>query len=592
MQRATLPELLATRARQTPNANAHWSLDIHGQWSPTNISQFYLQAVDLAWQLKTLGIEKGQTVIVLAASSSQWELAHHAILMLGGIIVGIDPEETSEHLETISTLVKIDAMIIDRVGRLEKFGDSVFNQISTVISLEDASESGKSKLHSVTIHDHLDEKLDHTVLSTAIFPNDIATIIFTSGTTGTPKGIAYRHEQIVTAIQAILDTFPEIGQAPCHLVCWLPLSNLFQRIVNLCALAGGSEIFFVTQPQKIIEYLPQINPHVFIAVPRFYEKLYQEVENKLNRQPKPIYHLLCYCLSAGENDSPVGCLFRFINRHLFKSFTSLFGCNIRYLISGSAPIPIWLLKRFYATGLLILESYGLSENVVPIAANRGNDYRFGTVGKPLSPNRVILAEDGELLVKGSGVFGGYVAEQQEDRRLTTDGYLASGDYAEIDEHGYIRLTGRKSDVFKTSTGRKIAPVEIEDLLKSHSKIEHAVVFGANRKFLTTLVTVGAERPEDANEMLDFARKLAKTLAETAAELPNYKRPVGAVLSFSSLSVERNELTRNLKLLRRNIQRDYGTWINQLYDALDNGDSTIHQQPLLIEPNIVLLKLPA
>ena len=166
------------------------------------------------------------------------------------------------------------------------------------------------------------------------------------------------------------------------------------------------------------------------------------------------------------------------------------------MVSGSAPIQIKLLKRFDAMGLLILESYGLSENIVPIAANRPTEYGFGSVGKKLKGNSVMLAEDGELLVKGLGVFNGYLADQQHDRCLNADGYLASGDFAEIDSLGFIYLTGRKSEVFKTSTGRKIAPAGIESQLKSDTRVDHAVVFGEGRQFLVALITVASASPSD------------------------------------------------------------------------------------------------
>lgn len=591
IQKQTLPGLLKTRARETPQEVAHWTLDNEGRWVSISFYRFYQEVVDLAWTLKAQGVSKGHVVAIMAATGREWELIHHAVLSLGGIVVGIDPGEIPEQLDGLVKISGIQTLVIDRLDRLDKFCVDLKAQFKSIITFDErALESEIAEPVFINIPPSQTKELNNTLLPDVVGPEDIATIIFTSGTTGTPKGIAYRHDQIIAAIDAILHNYPQLAQLPCHLACWLPLSNLFQRIVNLCALASGAEVYFVVQPQKIIEYLPQINPHIFIAVPRFYEKLYQGFEVKLGQQPKIVVQCLRYCLTAGESNSLSGKLFRKINSRLFKSFTALFGNNIRYMVSGSAPMPAWLLKRFNAMGLLILEAYGLSENVLPIAANRLTDYRFGTVGKALKNNSIMLAEDGELLVKGVGVFNGYLTDQQHGHNLNEDGYLASGDYAEIDSQGFIRLTGRKSEVFKTSTGRKIAPVSIEAMLQNYPAVENAVIFGESRKFLVALIVVGVSPCINEVEIIAYAQELAAGFAKCVTDLPEYKRPVGVVLSFTSLSVKQQELTGNLKLRRKNILQRYGLWIDELYNALDEPQSVIHRQPLLINPKIVLLKL--
>ena len=294
-------------------------------------------------------------------------------------------------------------------------------------------------------------------------------------------------------------------------------------------------------------------------------------------------------MRAGESDSPVGSLFKRLNLRLFKPFRAIFGNDIRYMVSGSAAMPLWLLKRFHSMGLLILEAYGMSENAVPVAANSVLDYRFGAVGRALPGNTVVLAEDGELLVKGMGVFSGYLGEGRNNRSLNDNGFLASGDFATMDEQGFIRLTGRKSEVFKTSTGRKIAPVEIEAPLLGLSMVEHAVVFGESRKFLVALLVLGRQAESSEEEMLSLARKIRQLLPGVLADLPAYKQPAGIVLLFDSLAVERQELTSNMKIRRKIIDQHYGKWINALYNALGESDSAIQDGPVWIEPCVVLFK---
>jgi len=593
IEQNTLPALLKTQAKEKPQAVAQWIYECEVNWLAINFHDFYQEVVDLAWKLIALGINKGDAVAIMATTGRQWELFHQAVLALGGIVVGIDPGEKSEQLEEIVKVAEIQALVIDNRERLDKFRDDIKARFKVTITFDErAVDSDGTELVFINIpKKRRTDELKNPPLPDVVLPEDIATIIFTSGTTGKPKGIAYRHDQMLAAIYAILDTYPELTQSPCRLVCWMPLSSLFQRMLNLWAIACGAEVYFVEQPQKIIDYLPRINPHIFFAVPRFYEKLYQDFENKLSRQSKPVVKLLQYCLIAGESDSLNGKLFRKMNYYLFKPFRAVLGSNIRYMVSGSAPMQLRLLKRFDAMGLLILEAYGLSENIVPIAANKLGDYRLGTVGKPLKANTVMLAEDGELLVKGLGVFNGYLGDSQLDHSLSAEGYLASGDYAEIDSQGFIRLTGRKSEVFKTSTGRKIAPVAIEALLQQGATVDHAVVFGESRKCLVALITVAISQPVQQTAAIVYAQQLAADLKQCVADLPEYQRPAGVILSFKSLSVEQQEMTPNLKLRRKVIQQRYGIWIDELYKLLDEPGSDIHRQPLWVDQEMMLLKLP-
>ena len=367
------------------------------------------------------------------------------------------------------------------------------------------------------------------------------------------------------------------------------MSNLFQRILNFSAIASGAQTYVVGNPKQIMEYLPQINPHIFIAVPRFYEKLYQAFETKLNNSPVIVRNLLKFSLLRAQKKSISGLFCMRINYFLFKSFRSLFGSNIQYMVSGSAPMPVWLLLRYKAIGLLVLEAYGQSENVIPIAANRLDQYQFGSVGKVLPGNEIKLAEDNELLIKGNGVFSGYLGSNYESV-LDSNGYLATGDFADIDSNGFICLTGRKSEVFKTSTGRKIAPVLIESKIQQVEQVEHAVICGQNKKFLIALVSVNYCAIEFHQNLIEYALQLTHFLQENINELPHYQQPVGIILLYKSFSVADQELTSNLKLRRKNIQQRYATKIATLYSELENPQSDIHIRPINLDKLTLLLKL--
>ncbi|NOQ17084.1 MAG: AMP-binding protein [Methyloprofundus sp.] len=567
----TIPELLTQRAQNTGTQTAYWLIDQQDGWTATDWQSFRQKVLLLASGLQAIGLKKGQVIGIMANSCLNWEITHHAILHAGGIVVGLDPNERSEQLSTILKTANITGLFIDQSEQLARIVQYENYALNFTINFTEQVSTNKF-LSVPQIIAQQREQPSHPNLP-EIHKDDTACIIFTSGTTGTPKGIAYTHKQVLFACQQILAVYPEINES-CHLACWLPLANLFQRILNLCAVYGGAQTFLVDNPKKIIEYLPQINPHIFIAVPRFYEKLYNELESQLNKQPLLLKKFIFFSLTQGEKNNAIGLIFRKINTLLLKKFLSLFGHNIRYLVSGSAPMPVWLLKRYYAMNLLILEAYGLSENILPVAMNIPKDYQFGSVGKAMPGNTIMLAEDNELLVQGLCCFSGYLGQEKILNNL--DNFYASGDYAKIDSRGFIYLTGRKSEIFKTSTGRKIAPAAIEAIVKQTQGVDQAIIIGANKKFIIAIITV-----EEHADVLKMVNRLTSNLSS----LPPYKFPAGLIISSQSFSLDHNEITANLKLKRKNIQQNYSQYIEQLYSQLADSNSALHKNHVVINSDI-------
>ena len=417
-------------------------------------------------------------------------------------------------------------------------------------------------------------------------PDDPATIIFTSGTTGAPKGIQYSHRQLCLAVASILVAFPDIDEGS-HLSCWLPLTNMFQRVINLLAIGCGAQTYYVEDPRTIMTHIGSIEPHLFIGVPRFYEKLNAGMIEKIRQRPAWQQALVAWALRVGESyagllrrakhPNRLRRLYHRLADHLvLKHLRSVMGANLRYMVSGSAPMPVWLLERFHAMGLLVLEAYGMSENAIPVAANRLDAYRFGTVGRPMSGCEVCLADDGELLVRGPGVISSYYGEEQAEL-LDTDEYLASGDYATIDADGFITLIGRKSEIIKTATGRRIAPAGIESFLLKVPAVESAAVFGAGRPFLVAVVAVSPEASglrvgENTEQfgLLAYCERIRPEFAQYLAPLPDYKRPAGLVVTTRPFTPEGGELTINLKLRRRNIAECYAGELEALYRRLEQA----------------------
>lgn len=586
----TIAELLQDRVTNTPSAAAFHVLR-QDAWVPVTWAEYGQKVHRLARGLQTIGLEQGNRIAIMAKTSLEWECVQMAILINSGVVVGIDAHDTSENIGHILRTSVITGLVVENPSLLGKIDPQILERLSFIVTM-DPPESPECKLHSL---DELFGTDASPRMSSTPAPDSPATIIFTSGTTGQPKGIQYTHAQMVLASRAIVSAFAGIRPG-WRLACWLPLSNLFQRMLNLCAMQVGAETYVVGDPRQIMALLPSITPHVFIGVPRFYEKLYAGIVQNISKRGPIARTLFGAAMFAGNvsagsarrNTSPslpVRWLNAAFDRLILRRLRAALGSNIQFMISGSAPMPLWLLEKFHAMGLLILEAYGISENIVPVALNRPEAYRFGSVGIPLPENEVKLADDGEVLVKGPGVclhyFGVESTGTEDNAGQQAHGYLATGDLGKMDSDGFLFLTGRKSEIFKTSTGRRIAPARIEECLRQSLYVDQAMIAGQGRKLVVAVVTL----TEDGNKLLVNAlpgnhaqsatqpdlQQLIEDLIRQTAELPAYQRPAGFIFTSRAFSVLGGELTANLKLKRSRIAELYSEALTRLYSDAESGN---------------------
>lgn len=576
----TVPGLLHLRNERTPQDIAHWQLAPDGRWVPSTWSEYGRTVASLARGFRKLGLLEGDRVGIMAASSKEWDYAQLGILAAGGVAVGLDPHGLDEHTQEIAHRCEFAGVVLANATLLDKLGDEARQRLRYIVSIEPTTQAGVTALDSMVAEEADDARWNRAQADST------ATIIFTSGTTGTPKGIEYSHRQMCLAASAILSAFPNLGEGS-RLACWLPLSNLFQRMINLCAISRGAQTFYVADPREIMRYAPQIAPHVFIGVPRFYEKLHSGIQEALAMKPAWQQRLAHWALRTGDRHAtalraglppgPVLTLqWLLADRLILRKLRGILGGNLQFMISGSAPMPVWLLERFHAIGLPVLEAYGLSENIIPVSLNRPGHFRFGTVGNPLPGCEVRLAEDSELLVRGPGVFHGYFGDDNAEARIDADGFLTSGDFASIDEEGFITLIGRKSEIFKTSTGRRVAPSSIESQLRQLDLVEYAVVFGAGRAQPTALLAVSKAMWHD--EVPRFSQRFRAAAARVLEPLPPYLRPAGLALTTQMFTLAGGELTANLKMRRRHIEKNFSSVLAELHRHIDDAAGTPFETP--------------
>lgn len=568
----SIPDLLRARVEASPDVEAYWH-EADGHWHPTTWRQFSEKVDRLAAGLVSKGLTPGTHVGLLFPTSLEWEVAHHAVLRAGGVVVGLEPHDTAERLHWIIGHADVEMLIVQNRALYDKIAAHGGLALRMVVFVE--NEPVAAGVTRETVISKLFAREVGQSAVPAVRAEAAATIIYTSGTTGQPKGILYRHEQVVLAIKAITGAYPTIAVGS-RFVCWLPLSNLFQRIMNLAAMQVGGTVFLVKNPLDVMKALPVARPDIFIGVPRFYEKLQEGILKAVDQQPAVFRWIarrsigLASAISratlAGDHVSVAQRqLLRLANFLVLEKLRRVMGGRIQFMITGSAPTPLKLLEFFHAIGLPIFEAYGMSENVVPIALNRHDAFLLGTVGKPLGVNSLSIAEDGELLVRGPGMFSGYYKDETRDC-FTSDGYYRTGDYGALHDDGFLTLGGRKSEILKTSTGRRISPRLAEDAIARVPSVERAMVIGNGRKCLAAIVTLNP--PHRTNPGMCRNSEFIEALKQATHSVPEEQRPGGFLILSHGFSIEGGELTTNLKLRRSSIEKSLSAEIEILYQELD------------------------
>ncbi len=582
----TIPEFLRGRVRESPHAVATCHYVEGKGWVSTIWADYFEEVQQIASALKRYGVEKEDRLGIMIPTCREWDLIEKAALMLGAVVVGIEPHASVEHKELIIRHTGASALFVNEPGQLKVLSEETVRAHKLIVALEGCS--GDDPIRVTAWQDLRADTADiQDFAKEGPAGSDPATIIYTSGTTGTPKGILYTHEQLMAACRSLLEVFRTFGENG-RVICWLPLVNLFQRMLNLWAVGTASGIYFVEDPRQVFDHIQSIEPLLFAGVPRFYEKLYGSIQARIDSMRVWQKQLVLAAIGIAErcarfrrkHQAPplwLRALYPAADALVLAKLRNVMGAKIKYMITGSAPCPVEILEFFDAIGLPLLEAYGMSENIVPIAANRLEDYRLGSVGKPLALNEVKIAEDGELLVKGPGLFSGYYGSEHPREGFTPDGFYPTGDFGYFDEGGYLYLRGRKSEIIKTSTGRRLSLVGVESALRQIPFVDHVAVIGSGRKALIAILTLDQERLGDLETGAQgsgqglspqLRERLTKEILLKEQNLAPYERISGCILYREPFTVSGGELTPNLKLRRAVIETKHTEEINRLYKELD------------------------
>jgi len=553
------------------------------QWVSISASEFYRNVVGVARALQNWGIAKGDRVAILSENRPEWAIADFACLLIGTVVVPIYTTLTDEQAAYILRDSGARVIFVSSDKQLNKI-NNVRDQTSIEKSVVmDAVETAHAFHMQRLMHDgpqQRNRQFDSAAQSTA--PDDLATIIYTSGTTGVPKGAMLTHRNIASNISGWL---PGLDFHSGHIsLSFLPLSHVTARNVDLGLLYQGVTLAYVSFIDQLPKALQEVRPTIFVAVPRVYEKIHSQVDQKASGFPaKQIYR---WAKSVGREHrekiaagrTPNSLAWQLANRLVYSKVRAGMGGRIEIFISGGAPLGRALAEWYADMGIRIHEGYGLTETSPVIAVNTPTAHKLGTVGKPLSNVEVRIAGDGEILVRGPSVFRGYWNKPQETENAFHDGWFKTGDIGEIDVDGFLSVTDRKKDLIKTSGGKFIAPQPLESSLKHNALIAEAVVLGDKRKFPAVLIAPYFPLLEDwarANHIVFSSRQelilqarvrelYEGIVTELNRDLARFEQLKKVVLIADEFSAENGTLTASMKLRRRVVEERYRERIEAMY----------------------------
>ncbi|MGA9667905.1 MAG: long-chain fatty acid--CoA ligase [Terracidiphilus sp.] len=562
--------------------------DEFGKWQPISSDQIYQRVRALAEAFLGWGAKKGDRIALICENRWEWAVSDFATLAIGAADVPIYPTLTGEQ---VACLIRDAGCRIALVSTRQQYDklNAVRGktQLERILMMDPGTPEGAIAFSSVMAGaDERGSEHDPVfdALMRSVEPKDLATLIYTSGTTGEPKGVALTHGNIA-ANQNIAAADFDFGPTDAC-ISFLPLSHITARALDYVMYSYGAQVAYCSKFDTLPQAMKEIRPTVLVGVPRVYEKIRQAVEQKSAASPVK-KRMLAWAIGLGAKHQdtvyhgrkPSSVLWNLAQKLVYSKVMEAFGGRVRIFVSGGAPLGIDTAHWFASVGIALWEGYGLTETSPVIALNTPLHQRMGTVGLPLSNVELKLAEDGELLVRGPSVFGGYWQKPEATAEcFDEEGYFRTGDIAHLDGDGFLSITDRKKELLKTSGGKMVAPQPIENKLKNNVLVAEAALVGDKHKFICALLSPNFVALENWAKDHGIEVKPRADLVAESQVIALYGEIVrevnGGLANFETLkrfkvvadewTQESGELTPSMKLKRRTIMARYAAVIAELY----------------------------
>jgi long-chain acyl-CoA synthetase len=574
-----------THEREDPNHVIAQRL-VGGSWTDVTCAEVAAQVRATALGLIAEGVQPGDRVAVLSSTRYEWPIIDFAILAAGAVTVPIYETSSAEQIR----FVLADSGAVLAFAETDAHADKIEQQraelpeLRTVLCIEGSSEAALDRLAAAGA------ATDQSVLDTrlaGIKSADAATLIYTSGTTGRPKGCQLTHSNLLYEIRGAKACFPDQLDKGEKLLVFLPLAHVLARAITVAAFTNKVTLGFTNDVKNLVPTLAVFKPTLVVSVPRVFEKVYNTAEQNARNDGKGrIFELAANTAiewSKAQDTGGAGLLLRLkhglFDRLVYGKLRAALGGNCRSAISGGAPLGARLGHFYRGVGLSIYEGYGLTETSAAITVNRVNGLKVGSVGKLVPGNAMRLGDDGELLVSGGVVFGGYWKNEEETNAVFTDGWFKTGDLGAIDDDGFLTIVGRKKEIIVTAGGKNVAPAILEDRMRAHPLVSQAMCVGDAQPFIAALVTIDPEafpgwkerNGKDANATVADLAEDPDLVAEVESAVADANQAVSkaeAIRKFRILPVDftedTGELTPTLKVKRKVVAEKFAGDIDALY----------------------------
>jgi long-chain acyl-CoA synthetase len=590
-----ITDLLLNRVRKTPNIPLFAIEKTPGVWTDVSAKDFHEQVKDLAKGFIASGIRPGDAVGIMSRTRYEWALVDFALWFAGAVSVPIYETSAPAQIEWVLSDSDAVALIIENSEHQKRF-ESIKAMVPSVKKVWKLEDDSLVKLVADG-KDISDDQLEKARASLNL--DSLATIIYTSGTTGKPKGCELLHRGFVDLSKNAMLELPEVVKEGTATVLFLPLAHVYARFISILCVHAGIKVGHQPDTTNVAAAMQSFHPDFLLAVPRVFEKVYNSAEQKAEAGGKgkifrkAVQVAIDYSRGLDKKGGPSLLLkveHKLFDILVYKKLRAAMGGKVKYAVSGGAPLGERLGHFFRSIGLIVLEGYGLTETSAPAMIGRATDAKIGKVGRVLPGCAVKIAEDGEILLKGSNVLRGYWKNPEATKATMEGDWFKTGDIGELDDEGFITITGRKKELIVTAGGKNVAPTALEDPLRASPIIGQAVVIGDQRPFVAALLSLDPEmmpvwlanngQPSDLT--LSQAAKNPRVLQELQKAVDDVNSTVSnaeAIKKFevidSELSEKSGHLTPSLKIKREAVTRDFAPVIEQIYGGSPTTSDAIN-----------------
>jgi long-chain acyl-CoA synthetase len=561
------------------------------RWEPISAADFSFTVRALSLGLNSLGLQPGDRAALLSENRPEWAMTDYAIVCAGALTVPIYPTLPADQIAPLLKDCAAKIAVVSTAAQLAKIRQirSRCPDLQHVLCVEadPPDEPGYERWLKTVDRGRGNLEMNSTVFDARarrVRPEDPCTIIYTSGTTGEPKGAVLTHSNFVFDVKSCCEWF-EFDENTVTL-SFLPLAHVFERMIDYAYAYRKCTIAYLDDVNKVRDALRIVEPSVFAAVPRVYEKIYAAVRESVSHSPvkRAIFawatrqgRRRLERLNRGEAN-PTSFGIRLADRLVFGKLRARLGRRFRFAISGGAPLAPELAEFFWGAGITIYEGYGLTETSPVIAVNARGRWKLGTVGQPVPGVEVRIGEDGEILARGPLIMQGYYKRPEDTARaIDSDGWFHTGDIGELDSDGFLRITDRKKDLIVLSGGKKAAPQPIENELRKFPLIALPIVIGNRRKFLAALIVPNFGEIGGSGKTTDSLNHDRTLLARFQAEIDEYNKGKAhheQIRAFAllpeDLTIESGAVTPTLKVKRRVVEERYKELIDRMYQEKEHA----------------------